>query len=145
MLAAVLAAGCGGETGADRGDPEAVAEAYAVADHELDDVTVYDLLGPEALDGADRDEWIEQQRQQRQETGPHAFRHRDDTCHDRQTQPREVADVTTRDLGDVDSPGAPPGLYAVRVIVEFADGDTLQCSYGLREADGRYEVVSTWD
>lgn len=139
----MLAAGCGGEATADRSNPEAVAEAYAVADHQLDDGAVYDLLGHEVLDGADRDEWIDQQQQERAQEGK-ASRHRDLRCDGRQDQPRELTEVTTRDLGDVDDPRAPTGLYAVRVLGEFADGETLECTYGLYEADGQYDVVSSW-
>lgn len=147
LLAAALLTGlaaCSQVTSADRGDPLEVAEAYAVADHELDHGTVYDLLGPEALEGADRNSWIDEQEPTEGHTGYLSRRYTADRCDARQQSPREVERVEPRDEGDSDGWRLDPGLRVVRVVVEFADGDTLQCLYGLRETpQSHFEIVAT--
>lgn len=141
-----MLSGCDGGEAADRDDPLDVAEAYAIADHELDHGTVYDLLGPDVLEGADRQEWIEQQEPGPDHTGYLSRRYTNDRCDARQEGGREVVNVEPRRQGESDpmTMSMDPGLQVVLVVVEFGNGDTLECLYGLREGpEGDFEVVAT--
>lgn len=145
---ALAVAGCDQGSGAadvDRSDPLVVAEAYAFADHQDDHDALYDLVGAAVLEGRSRQEWVADQRARRERHEPDVgSRYPGDSCHGGTRSPRSVAQLQLRDLGEPDSPLVEPGLYVVRVIIEFDDGDTRQCLYGLRPTpDGAYEIVET--
>jgi hypothetical protein len=143
-----LLAGCDTSAGPDidRRDPVAVAKAYAIADHALDHDTVYQVLGPEVRDGADQKTWVANQHPDGENPGRHylARRYRGDRCNARTRQPRQIATIELRDHGEPGARLVEPGLHVVGVVIEFADGQTRQCRYGLRQTPtGRYDVVAT--
>lgn len=141
MALAVALAGCGNAAGGiDHSDAQAVARAYAIADHEHDHKTVYQLLHLSRREGASQSEWIEDQQQR---MAREDIRYETDDGHARRTEPREVEKVETSASSLPIDP--PPNGRAVDVVVHFADGESETFVYALIETDEGWRVDGTND
>lgn len=139
LVLSLAVAGCGGAAGGiDHSDPEAVARAYAIADHEHDHETVYQLLHLSRREGADQSEWVDTQQHRVARSNA---RYRTDNGHAREAEPREVEEVETSPSS---SPMDPPTSgRAIDVVVHFADGQSATFAYGLVETEDGWRVEST--
>lgn len=141
LVALALAlAGCGNAAGGiDHSDPQDVARAYAIADHEHDHKTVYNLLHLSRREGASRSEWVDEQEER---VADGIRRYESDNAYARRPEPRTVEKVET-------SPSTIPikdttaNARAVDVVIDFADGSQEMFTYTLVETDDGWRVEAT--